>query len=255
MNNSGASHPARATNTRRDTLKSLLALASGAASLGALAPAAQAGIYYTPLNATVGFGAGQLSTYSFNLPGGASIILAREAAPSGTNTDANRILAKAVGGLIGKQSNSRSAAPNPPGTNVALRTAYGKNWNNAVRPGAGTFGNIILSTITSNFGNGPGAFDTTKYLLFNFVNGSTTEYGWIGMSEATYTGEQAGMSVTFTGIAYEDSGALINAGDQGISAVPEPSTLISGLMAALVAGGTGLRRWRQAKPARVRQPA
>ncbi len=260
MKNSSASNPARATNARRDTLQSLLALAAGAASLGALAPAAQAGIFYTPFTPpkTVGWGSGLL-TYTFDLPGTASLILARDAAPSGTNTDANRILAKAVGGLIGRQADARSAAPNPPGVNVALRTAYGQNWNNAVRTGAGTFGNIILSSITTNFIIGPGAFNSMKYLLFTFTNteaGNQTQYGWIGMSGATYTGNMDGMSVTFTGIAYEDSGAVINAGDMGASPVPEASTgVVSALVASLVVGSESLRRWRKAKPVKVSQPA
>ena len=260
MKHSLTSRSARAKAARQNSLKSLLALASGAASISALTPAAQADIIYssfgvTPL--TVGWTPGATTSYSWGLPGGGSIILGAEAAPNGTNTDANRILAKAVGGLFARQADARSAAPNPPGVNVGLRTGYGFTWNNAApgqRLGSATFGNIILSTITSNFLNGPGTFNTTKYLLFNFQNGGTTEYGWIGMSGATYTGAKEGMSVSFTGWAYDNTGATIPAGKVG--AVPEPSTLaIGGLMAAMVVGSRGLRRWRQSHPANASTPA
>jgi hypothetical protein len=260
MKNRSTSNSARAINSRGNALKSLLTLASGAASLGALAPAAEAGIiHYTPFspNKTVGFGGGQLPDYSFNLPGTASITLNRE---TNTLNNSNRIVAVIVGGAFARQSNSRSAAPSPPGTNVALRTAYGKNWDNAAsseRADAAAFGNIIQSTITSNFRLGPAAFSDppTKYLLFQFQNAGTTEYGWIGMSGATYTGDKSGMSVTFTGWAYEDSGLKINAGDMGVTPVPEASTgVVGALVAAMVVGGVELRRWRKSKPANVSQP-
>ena len=261
MKNCSTSKSARATNARRNSLKSLLTLASGAASLGALAPSAEAGkadIVYTPFGTgmTVGFGGGQEASVTGSLPGGATITLNREANTANTS---NRILARIGGGYFARQSNSRSAAGNPPGTNVALRTVYDFSWNNAApgkRVEAATFGNIIRSTTDSGFLGGPGAFNSIKYLLFQFQNAGATEYGWIGMSAATYTGDMSGMSVTFTGYAYDTSGAKINAGDMGTAAVPEPSNAVVGLlMAAMVAGGVGVRQWRKSKPANVSQPA
>ena len=161
----------------------------------------------------------------------------------------------------------------PPGVNVALRTAYGFNWNNAAgavngvggqRADAATFGNIILSTISTHFLNGPGAFTTTftpntrKYLLFQFTNslaGNQTQYGWIGMSAATYNADITGMSVSFTDWAYDNTGGKINAGaldpPDPPPSVPEPSTAVMGLISALVVGGAGLRRWRTSKPGNV----
>ena len=261
MKNSLTSKSARAINSRRNSLKSLLTLASGAASLGALAPAAEAGIDYTDFGTggkTVGWGSGQVSI-PIDLPGSASITLKRDEPSGGTNTDCNRIVAVIVGGQFGRQADGRSAAPNPPGTNVALRTAYGKNWNDAARNASDTFGNIIQSTIDTNWINGPGAFNTTKYLLFKFTDtsrGNQTEYGWIGMNAATYTGDKSGMSVTFTGWAYDNSGAVIFAGDKGLTPVPEVSTgVVSALMAAMFVGGVELRRWRKSKPANASQPA
>ncbi|MCX6892642.1 MAG: hypothetical protein NTX51_14155 [Verrucomicrobia bacterium] len=262
MKNCSTFKSPRATNARRNSLKSLLTLASGAASLGALAPSAEAGkadIVYTPFGTgmTVGFGGGQEASVTRSLPGGATITLNREANTASTS---NRILARIGGGYFARQSNNRSAAGNPPGTNVALRTVYGFSWNNAApgeRVEAAAFGNIIRSTTDTGFLEGPGAFNSIKYLLFQFQNAGATEYGWIGMSGATITpGNSAGMSVTFTGYAYDTSGAKINAGDTGTAAVPEPSNAVVGLlMAAMVAGGVGVRQWRKSKPANVSQPA
>ena len=83
-----------------------------------------------------------------------------------------------------------------------------------------------------------------------------TEYGWIGMSAATITpSDSTGMSVTFTGWAYDNTGAMIAAG-AGIVPVPEVSTgVVSAQMAAMFVGGVELRRWRKSKPANASQPA
>jgi hypothetical protein len=248
MKNRSTSNSARAINSRGNSLKSLLTLASGAASLGALAPAAEAAIYYTAFNATVGFGVGQLAASNIDLPGTASLQLA---AFSG---DSHRVVAAQTNGFVrvARQYNIRSG-----GTSVAFRTNAGANWDAPyVIKGSSTyFGNIIRSAL----GNlaGPGVF-STKYLLFKFTNtadGNQEQYGWVGMSGATYTaGTPSSMSVTFTGWAYEDSGAMINAG-AGITAVPEVSTgVVSALLAAMVVGGAELRRWRKSKPANVSQP-
>ncbi|MEI8040646.1 MAG: hypothetical protein WCL11_04500 [Verrucomicrobiota bacterium] len=62
--------------------------------------------------------------------------------------------------------------------------------------------------------------------------------------------------LTVSGWAYENTGQLINAGDTGTAAVPEPSNaVVNLLMAAIVVGGVGVRQWRKTKPANVSQPA
>jgi hypothetical protein len=243
------------------SLKSLLTLASGAAALGVIEQSAQAAIWHTAFDTpkTVGFGGGQLTAYEWNLPGTAHISLLRgtgikttteSGATMGTNS--RRIIAGISGGRFGQQSGARSAAN--AGMDVALRTNKGKNWTNGSRNGSVASGNIIRST-TSNL-IGPGGFSTDKYLLFKFTNtadGNQEQYGWVGMSGATYNAaDPTEMSVTFTGWAYDDTGAKIGA---GITAVPEVSTgVVSALVAALVVGGVELRRWRKSKPANVSQP-
>ena len=246
MKNSSASNPARTTTARRNSLKSLLTLASGAASLGALAPAAEAAVVYQSFINPATVGISGTSDYNISLPGDGNILLFGSASAHYIGAVFN-----GVTGVFGRQNNDRSAAGHP-GVYVALRTAAGFNWNNAAadqRASAASNGRIIQSN--NGALAGPGAFSTTKYLLFNFQNGSTTEYGWIGMSGATITpGTPGGMSVTFTGWAYDDSGAMIGAG------VPEASNVVAGaLVSALVVGHTGVRLWRKHKPAIVSQPA
>ena len=253
MKNRSTSNSARAINSRGNALKSLLTLASGAASLGALAPEAEAGIWKTPFSATVGLGAGTLPTYSIDLPGTAGITLKAEmhgSVPS--NSTFNRIAAVIANGQFGSQAGSKAW------TNVALRVGPGGTWYDTARKGAALFGNIIKSISSKGKLYGPGAFSTPSYLLFKFTNtdaANQIQYGWVGMSAATITPGSAGdMSVTFTGWGYDDTGAVINAG-AGISTVPEVSTgVVSALVAALVVGGAELRRWRKSKPANVSQP-
>ena len=138
---------------------------------------------------------------------------------------------------------------------MALRAVDSRNWYNAGGMSAKSAVNIIRSI--GGFLKGPGAFSGNNYLLFKFTNtdaANQTQYGWVGMSGATYTpGTPSSMSVTFTGWAYDDSGAVINAGQ--VTAVPEASTgVVGALVAALVVGGAELRRWRKSKPANVSQP-
>ena len=240
MKNSLTSKSARAINSRRNSLKSLLTLASGAASLGALAPAAEAGIIYKPINATVGFGAvPQLRHFDINLPDGAILQLA-----TGTAGTSHRVFAGIGPQYVGVGVQN---------TTVAFRNNAGANWLD-MSGSTGYFGNIIRSK--GGKLAGPGEFDTTKYLLFKFRNAGMTEYGWIGMSAATITpSDSTGMSVTFTGWAYDNTGAMIAAG-AGIVPVPEVSTgVVSALMAAMFVGGVELRRWRKSKPANVSQSA
>ncbi len=256
MKNSSTSKSARASNSRRNSLKSLLTLASGAASLGALAPAAEAGIIYTAFNTpvTVGFGSGQLEVFNINLPGTASL---QFAARSG------RIVARQFSGgayvAVGQQTNSRSAIKL--GSNVAFRTIKGPaTWSSPPLVQGANFGNII-QTSAGNI-RGPGGFSSTKYLLFSFTDTASTplpdrpEYGWVSMSSVTAKdGDYTSMSVTFTGWAYDNTGAMIAAG-AGIVPVPEVSTgVVSALMAAMFVGGVELRRWRKSKPANASQPA
>jgi hypothetical protein len=102
------------------------------------------------------------------------------------------------------------------------------------------------------FGNTP---FNNLYSLFEFTDGSNTLYGWIQLSY-TVSGQFGpdaifGPELTIHDFAYDDSGALIGAGQTvDASQVPEPSTAVSTGLAALALGAVGLRQWRKA-----RQPA
>jgi hypothetical protein len=229
----------------RSSLPSLLTLAAGAS---ALPFAAEAGIIYTDLGTQiVGFGGGELTVYDISLPGTAIVGFAQGVGSSSSST--HRIVAHQAGGYvrIGRQSNHRSeVTPGIGGLNVAFRTDAGANWVNVAKTGQATFGNIIRTVNTATvLTTGPGGF-SDKYLLFTFKNSLSADqlqYGWVGMSAATATaGAPLNMSVTLSGWAYDDSGAVIEAG-----AIPEPSTAALLMGGALVAGAAGLRQWRKRK--------
>ncbi|GDX97495.1 hypothetical protein LBMAG47_31600 [Planctomycetia bacterium] len=116
------------------------------------------------------------------------------------------------------------------------------------------FANVNLGNLSygglSNSGNA--AFSgSSKYLLFQFTNLSTTNFGWIELTSATTgvtTGEPKSLySVTLGQWAYDDSGAQILAGQ--VVPVPEPATATLAMGGALVAGAAGLRRWRKQRAA------
>jgi len=249
MKKTSTSNPARVITSQRKSLQSLLVLASGAASLGALESSVEAAIVYTPFATpqTVGFGSHQLGNLALSLPGGAGIAI--NTASSGSHQIVAAISSGT--GRFARQANNRTGVS---GRSVAFRTNAGKNWNAPGRNGALYTVNIIRSTTYGKL-SGPGSF-SHKYLLFQFTDasaGNQTEYGWVGMSGATVTpGDPTKMSVTFTGWAYDDSGALINA---GATAVPEASTGVAGLLAAaMVVGSAGLRQWRKSRPVSAGQP-
>ena len=91
---------------------------------------------------------------------------------------------------------------------------------------------------------------SNKYALFSFVQGGQTLYGWMQLSftvSGQFGGDPAfGPELTIHDFAFDDSGALIGAGQ---TAVPEPSTLASTGLAALALGAVGLRSWRKNRKA------
>jgi hypothetical protein len=117
------------------------------------------------------------------------------------------------------------------------------------------FANVNLGSVNSygDFANdGNAAFSgSSKYLLFRFTNLSTSQvnFGWIELTKATtgFTTGESRYSVTLGEWAYDDSGAQILAGQ--VVPVPEPATATLAMGGALVAGAAGLRRWRKQRAA------
>jgi hypothetical protein len=68
-------------------------------------------------------------------------------------------------------------------------------------------------------------------------------YGW-----ASITTSADGLSATLNGVAFEtEANVAINAGDTGVSAVPEPGSLVS--LAALLSSAALIRTRRKAMAA------
>ena len=96
---------------------------------------------------------------------------------------------------------------------------------------------------------GNGIFQN-RLALFSFTRQNSTGgssgyiHGWLRLS-VNATSNPLNAELTVVDYAFDDSGALIAAGDTG--AAPEPGTLASSGLAALVLGAEGLRRWRAAR--------
>lgn len=125
----------------------------------------------------------------------------------------------------------------------------GAKWSTAAG-NPGTFLHIATrgrtESIKKSYWNS-GNNEVSQYALFAFRDAhSVDHYGWLQLDIAVSNG--AGPLITIDEWAYEEDGdELIPAGDTG---VPEPSTMATTGLAALLLGAAGLRRWRAArKPA------
>jgi hypothetical protein len=79
------------------------------------------------------------------------------------------------------------------------------------------------------------------YLLFQFQpSGSQVDYGWLHLNGHA----NSGLDTEVVDMAYDDSGALIAAGQ---TQAPEPANAIPTGLAALALGASGLRRWRKSR--------
>lgn len=120
---------------------------------------------------------------------------------------------------------------------IGSRLDAGQTIFEASGPSTFAFVNIASSSGTVL----PGGTFTDKYFGFIFEDtslpGDPIRFGWIrgSLTDDSY----GGMSFFFHSYAYDDTGAVIPMGY-----VPEPSTLVSGLLGALILGAAGVRRWK-----------
>jgi hypothetical protein len=251
-------HSDRRRSTRSASVRSILALAGGAAALPLAESSADAAIIVdSSLSGTVigwNTGAGQTPSVTANsLPGGGGFTINTRATTNGGGSNSGSVGVVAAWNGAGSGVFRRS-----PGPGGAFFNAYLASLSATVAEGTGAtaLANVNLGYSTgSNLGNALFSGPPSKYLLFSFDNSGTTNYGWIELT-ATTTGVAgsgtagdpflSGYSATLGDWAYDNSGVKILAG-----AVPEPATAALAMGGALVAGAAGLRRWRKQRAARL----
>jgi len=232
--------------------------ALGAGALGVTAGTAEASIVYTPLNGNVGVSDGWGASFHATVPGGQFSIYRSSSGARSSGTWRVKMfatgssmavkLANAVVGQTWGKLGGGVATTQTLGYRRAWRVTVGSvpplSTPNGGSSGGGT---PIYRTYKSHTGaNG------TFYKLFRFNASCGTgcsshlDYGWLKLDQAL--SDTSGPDLLVLGMAYDDSGAPIKAGDTG--AAPEPSTMALAGFAALALGASGLRRWRAArKPA------
>ena len=99
--------------------------------------------------------------------------------------------------------------------------------------GFGNPGNASFSGASPN---------TSRYFLFNFVQGSSTYYGWFELLAMAAPQTGGNLTVTLGRWAYDNTGATVFAGQLSGSAVPGGTGL-----AALAFGAAGLRGRRRSR--------
>jgi len=252
--------PDRRPGSRSTSVRSILALAGGAAAVPLIeAPADAAIISSSSLSGTVISWNQTPSVTVSSLPGSGGFKISTRATANGGpegggSTGFVGVVIAWEGAGNGKFQHSGSG----------INQAYLALKDFPVNAGAFTapeaFANVNLGAVSFSSSSGFSAINTgnaafsgsSKYLLFRFTNLSTTQvnFGWIELTNATtgFTGELTSLySVTLGQWAYDDSGAEILAGQ--VAPVPEPATATLAMGGALVAGAAGLRRWRKQRAA------
>jgi PEP-CTERM motif len=225
-------------------------VAAGAAGVGllAMAPAAQAGIIYTPSNATFlsGFGTVGISlenngVINFNIASGYRGGYIKSVRVNGNGVNGDGVLGFASG-IFGPEASAlaKGAVIGP-----------GQVFQNANHTTGGVYGNVGLQMAAETFGRfiyGPWANVSDRYLGLQFDVSGQTYYGWIGFSFVGEQSSQFGLTASLFGYAYNNvPNQQILAGQT--AATPEPGTL--GLLAL---GSVGLGFWRRKRVSAASRP-
>lgn len=116
------------------------------------------------------------------------------------------------------------------------------------RSGYNTFTSFTNRFSTTGHFANPASY-SNEFALFTFNFNAQNYFGWVELSlnnQDTFGGNDGtGPDLTATAWAFDTS--PLPAGDTGN--VPEPGTLATTGLAALVLGAAGVRRWRAARPA------
>jgi hypothetical protein len=225
-------------------MASLSALGAGALVFGA--SRAEAGIIYSGiLDAQMGFTSGSVTYKSPKLGASDASFAFWQNSRSGFGYSTRQIRAYGYGLAMAKQSGLIQLF------NLGARWSPGLAADSSMLVGGRTWGTrpILSSTFVS--GTGHGSFQN-RFALFKFDQGGQTLFGWMQLSfsvSSQFGADPAfGPELTIHDFAYDDSGALIDAG-QTTATVPEPSTAVSTGLAALALGAAGLRSWRRNRKA------
>lgn len=102
-----------------------------------------------------------------------------------------------------------------------------------------TFSPLLNGTSTTTAAVGAWTLNARNYVGYRFVGADTsTHYGWLSMDVGATMGVRTIMQVSYNSVA--------NAAITISAAVPEPSTVVMGLLAG---GATGVIAWRRRKQA------
>jgi hypothetical protein len=191
---------------------------------------------FTP-NANIGFAAGDVADFKFNLasltPDGLELLrtagtvrsLFFRGTPSANNSNVDF---RTSGGYL--------AAPG----------AYGKKFSQVGTATATTSPALFLAGVSAGGFTG-GADFSQEYLAFYFKDAFPQKhYGWI---YGTLTGAFSNLNYNVISYAYDTTpNEQITMGQTQVSSsTPEPSTAALGAMATLILGAAGVRKWNKAK--------
>jgi hypothetical protein len=190
---------------------------------------------FTP-NANIGFAAGDVADFKFNL---ASLT------PDGLELLRTAGTVRSLFFRGTPSANNGDVFVRTTGSNLAAPGAYGKKFSQI---GAGSV--ILFVTLEHRSVNGVGGGETfsQEYYAFSFTDDTSyhTHYGWI---YGTLTGGYSNMNYNLISWAYDTTpNEQITMGQTQVSSsTPEPSTAALGAMAALILGAAGVRKWNEAK--------
>jgi hypothetical protein len=202
-------------------------------------------IYSGPINAQVGFDTGFSGNYTSPAlgAGGPTFKFTRGSFNGAYNTHLRKMLFNQAGG-INFAFNGSALQVFSPGALWSSRVGSAANGRVATRDfGLNAFSHTIIGNQT--FSN--------KYALINF-GPSSSLFGWVQLSlqinNVAGNSGVNGPNLTIIDYAFEDSGQKLAAGSQTPfvppppADTPEPATLATTGLAALVLGAAGVRRWR-----------